>query len=91
MGRAVAIFVFAVMCAVAIGGLFGHEKNTAEAAAAAPETYRLVHAIGNDETEIARGLTESECRSRKKDNAIVAITLGVSGSYSCLPESLFAD
>lgn len=62
-----------------------------------PETFRLVHAIENDETIIARGLSKPECERRKKDHKVVAEALGIYnerlgiGSITCLPESLFND
>lgn len=65
--------------------------------AAGEETYRLVHAIGNKETVLAKGLSESECRRRKSDNIAVAEALGIHnerlgiGSITCLPDSLFND
>lgn len=61
------------------------------------ETYRLVHAIGNEETVVAKGLSKSECERRKKDNIAVAEALGIHserlgiGSITCLPESIFED
>jgi len=54
-----------------------------------PETFRLVHAIGNDETIVATGLTSGACQTRKADHKAVAGALGVPGSITCLPESLF--
>lgn len=63
--------------------------------ASSPETFRLVHAAGNDETEVARGLSRSECDRRKADNTAVAEALGIhserlgTGSIACLPESVF--
>ena len=68
----------------------GNEIPAVPSTARAPdETYRLVHAIGNSETINARGLTRSECDARKKESATVAETVGVGGSITCLPESLF--
>lgn len=60
-----------------------------------PETYRLVHAIGNDETVIATGLSKRECETRKADRIALAEALGIHserlgiGSITCLPDSLF--
>ncbi|MBX3504458.1 MAG: hypothetical protein KF895_03190 [Parvibaculum sp.] len=65
--------------------------------AAATETYRLIHAIGNDEKEIARGLSKPECEARKREYKTVADALGAYdeaagyGSITCLPESLFRE
>lgn len=67
------------------------------ASEALAETFRLVHAIGNDETIVARGLTERECQAMKRDRIAIAEKLGIhserlgGGSITCLPESLFDD
>ena len=67
------------------------------ASTAHAETYRLVHAIGNTEREIARDLTKGECDLMKRDRIAVAEALGIhserlgQGSITCLPESLFED
>lgn len=54
------------------------------------DTYRLVHARGNSENIIARGLSRPECESRKREFESVASGLGMGqGSVTCLPESLF--
>lgn len=54
------------------------------------ESFRLVHAIGNNERILARGLSKSECERRKLEHeAITAILSG--GSVACLPESVFRD
>lgn len=64
--------------------------NTAQA-----ETYRLIHAIGNDETEAARGLSKRECEIRRDELKAVGEILGTydarsgHGSITCLPESFF--
>lgn len=61
------------------------------------ETYRLIHAVGNDESEVARDLSKAECETRKKDLKGVAEALGIHserlgiGSVVCLPESFFDD
>lgn len=61
------------------------------------ETYRLIHAIGNAESIIARGLSRSACEAQKREHIAVAESLGVHnektgyGSIVCLPESSFAD
>lgn len=66
-------------------------------AAHAAETYRLIHAIGKDENESARGLSKTECEMRKQDLKRTAEALGTynertgTGSITCLPESLFED
>lgn len=67
------------------------------ASPAIAETYRLIHAIGNDEKEVARDLSKDECEARKKEHKVVATALGTFnegtgyGSITCLPESLFED
>lgn len=53
------------------------------------ETFRLVHAIGNTEMESARGLSKSECEWRRDEKKQVGAAMGVGGSITCLPESLF--
>lgn len=59
------------------------------------ETYRLVHAIGNDETFVARGLQEYECRMQRDELKEVATALGTynettgHGSITCQPESSY--
>lgn len=55
------------------------------------ETYRLVHAVGNAEKINAKGLSKSECESRKGELKRVALLTGVGGSITCLPDSLFSD
>ncbi|RWO35016.1 MAG: hypothetical protein EOS10_01650 [Mesorhizobium sp.] len=62
----------------------------------ADETYRLVHAIDNDETLIKKGLTQRECRSLKADliQKKIIIVEGEQedpnlGVLACLPESAF--
>lgn len=65
--------------------------------AAHAETYRLVHAIGNSETVLAKGLSKGECERRKKDRKVIAEALGIHserlgiGSITCLPDSFFDD
>ncbi|TWG53548.1 hypothetical protein [Aminobacter sp. J44] len=56
-----------------------------------PETFRLVHAIGNTERVNASELSQTECDARKNQAKIVAAYLGVGGSITCLPESMFRD
>lgn len=69
----------------------------AVAPAQAAETYRLIHAIGNQEREVARNLTKSECEAMKGDRKAMAEALGIHseklglGSITCLPESIFDD
>jgi len=64
---------------------------------AAAETYRLVHAVGNSERVVAKGLSKSECEALKRDHVKIAEALGVHseslgiGSITCLPDSLFGD
>jgi hypothetical protein len=65
--------------------------------ASAAETYRLIHAIGNEESEAARDLSKTECEAMKADRIAVAEALGIHseklgiGSITCLPESIFED
>ena len=59
------------------------------ASAAQAETYRLVHAIGNDEKVVARDLSKAQCEAKKKELKAVAESVGTGGSVTCLPESLF--
>lgn len=65
------------------------------ASAAQAETYRLVHAIGNAEKVVAKGLSKPECETRKRELKTVAEKMGTYnerlgiGSITCLPESLF--
>ena len=60
------------------------------------ETYRLVHALGNKERFVAKGLSKAECAARKREHIKVAEALGIHsermgiGSITCLPESLFS-
>lgn len=67
------------------------------ATVAQAETYRLIHAIGNAEKEIARGLKMAECEAMKRDRKRIATNLGVHieklgiGSITCLPESIFSN
>lgn len=90
----------AVILAAIIGVAYyagDDSQSSATRVAAEAETYRLVHAIGNEETIVAKGLTKRECEIRKKDNIAVAEALGIHserlgiGSITCLPESLFSD
>ena len=59
------------------------------------ETYRLVHAIGNTERVVARGLSRSDCQIRRDQLKATATALGTyneatgHGSITCLPESIF--
>lgn len=67
------------------------------ASTAQAETYRLVHALGNSEKEVARGLSKAKCTERKRELIKTAESLGIHserlgiGSITCLPESLFED
>lgn len=59
------------------------------------EAYRLVHAIGNTENVVARGLSKSECEAQKSELKQVASALGTyneatgHGSITCLSEQYF--
>jgi hypothetical protein len=65
------------------------------ASPAGAETYRLVHAIGNDEKIAAKGLSKQGCEAMKRDRVAIAEALGIHseqlgiGSITCLPDSLF--
>ncbi|MBP0439583.1 hypothetical protein [Tianweitania sediminis] len=59
--------------------------------ASAAETYRLIHAIGNSETLIAKGLSKNECARMKQERLKIIALTGVGGSVSCLPESVFLN
>lgn len=90
-GHVRALLIFA---AIAVAVYAGHDWSKPETATATvarqpEETYRLVHAIGNDETILARDLKKYECQREKKERAIIVATMGVGGSVTCLPESLF--
>ncbi len=86
-----------VMIAALVGAIhiFGGNSASQTTASPAPETYRLIQAIGDTEHESARGLSKAECESRKSELKKVATTLGTydektgAGSITCLPESLF--
>jgi hypothetical protein len=71
--------------------------GTSAAHAETDETYRLVHAIGNDEHFVDTGLSKAECEVRKREYKAVAEALGTHneslgfGSITCLPESLFNE
>jgi hypothetical protein len=79
------------MRAVALISLFLAGTSCAFSA----ETYRLVHAIGNSERIVAKGLSKAECQAMKKDRIAIAEALGIHserlgvGSITCLPESDF--
>lgn len=70
-------------------------QTTSSDYAASTEKYRLIHAIGNDETEVARDLSKRECEEMKADRIAVAEALGIHseklgvGSITCLPEGIF--
>lgn len=59
------------------------------------ETYRLIHAIGNSESIVGRGLSEGECDTQKAELKVTATALGTynealgRGSIACLPEGTF--
>ncbi len=65
--------------------------------AAHAETYRLIHAMGNAEYEVARDLSKDRCEDQKKELKVTAEKLGSYserlgiGSITCLPESIFED
>lgn len=84
-----------VLVGIAAISKFGTETYSTSRTITAHETYRLVHAIGNDEKIAAKGLTKADCEAMKKDNIAVAEALGVHsqslgiGSITCLPDSSF--
>jgi len=99
IGRALLAFGLAV-AGIAILSRFGFQtppQQPASASVALPETFRLVHAIGNSERVNASGLSSAECETRKRDLKIVAEALGTYnerlgiGSITCLPDRLFND
>lgn len=69
----------------------GHGSNGGQQA----ETYRLVHALGNTEREVSRGLSRSECQVRRDELKATATALGTYneatgyGSITCQPESTY--
>lgn len=71
--------------------------GTLIASSVSAETYRLVHALGNSEKEVARELSKDECAVKKRELIRTAEAIGVHserlgiGSITCLPESLFRD
>jgi hypothetical protein len=79
--------------ALILGGMLAASAAHAET----DETYRLVHAIGNDEHFVDTGLSKAECEVRKREYKAVAEALGTHneslgfGSITCLPESLFNE
>lgn len=96
LGRA---FVAAalVLIGVALMARLGKEPYSAPDTPVAQETYRLVHAIGNDETITATNLTKRKCEEMKREKITIAEALGTHserlgvGSITCLPESTFDD
>jgi len=94
-----------LVLAAVIGGLIilgrltppADEPASAHVVAQAAETYRLMHTIGNDESEVARGLSKAECDARKRERIDVSEALGIHnerlgvGSIACLPESFFVE
>ena len=71
--------------------------TTALASPAMAETYRLIHATGNEERQVAKDLSKPECEKRKRELTSTAEALGIHserlgrGSITCLPESIFED
>ncbi len=67
------------------------------ASGAHADTYRLIHALGNSEREVARGLSKGECTVRKRELIATTEALGMHneklgiGSITCLPESMLDD
>lgn len=65
--------------------------------AASAEEYRLVHAIGNTEHVVEKGLTKAQCEGLKKERIAIAEAMRIHseklgiGSITCLPESFFLD
>lgn len=89
----------AVLIAVLLHGCgsepSSYDNGSATGSDSPTETYRLIHAIGNDENEVDRGLSKSECHRRRDDLKKTATALGTyneatgHGSITCLPESFF--
>lgn len=97
LGRVLLVFGL-VIAAIAVLSRFGEQSYPSHAVPTQEkETYSLVHARGNDETIVAKGLSQRDCNDRKKDNIAVAEALGIHserlgvGSITCLPESVFSD
>lgn len=97
IGRAL-LGIAAVMVGIAALSRFGSESYpTRHVEPQDSETYRLIHAIGNNEKIVAYALSKNDCDIRKKDNIAVAEAIGVHGemlgigSIVCLPDSGFAD
>lgn len=71
------------------------DASSTQGSGVSTETYRLIHAIGSDEKEAARGLSKRGCDSQKVELKAVAEALGTYnektgfGSITCLPESTF--
>jgi hypothetical protein len=74
-----------------LGGIFGIALLAGSTSFASAETYRLVHAIGNEEEILAEGLSQQECQDMKSERVVIVARLNVAGSITCLPESLFDD
>lgn len=94
-GRALFAAGFALIGVAALSRLGGDWEPKFAPHTPPTDKYRLVHAIGNNETIVARGLSKQDCETRKEDNITVAEALGIHserlgiGSITCLPESLF--
>lgn len=90
-----AIFGAFVVAAMLFGE--GNPRQASRQSAPEPETYRLIFAIGNEESEIEGWLSEDECHERRDELKATADALGAYneaagfGSITCLPESLFED
>ncbi|NGN45183.1 hypothetical protein G6N74_29455 [Mesorhizobium sp. CGMCC 1.15528] len=91
-------FLLLTLAGMLVGGYFLKGPEEAESASvsrlAAPavqDAYRLVHAIGNDEKVVAEGLNKSDCDAQKSERKKIVSALGVGGSVTCLPESLFSN
>lgn len=89
-GRAAAAFGL-VVAGIWGAGFFGNQSPTTQRNVAHEETYRLVHAIGNNERINAGGLTKRDCETRKQEALTVAVALGTGGSITCLPDGSFND
>ena len=91
----VAIAIVAICAAIFAISDFSETEQSSSQKPIKTETYRLIQALGNNENEAARGLSETECERRKQDLKLVSTSLGTyneatgHGSITCLPESSF--
>ena len=96
-GRLKGIMILGLIIAAGYVGTHTNNDPPPIPAPAPAETYSLVHAIGNDETIVANGLSKRECEAKKRDHIAISEALGIHseklgiGSITCLPDSIFAN